>query len=284
MSTSFELLKKAVQENKLAHLLLLYGSGAKERFNTVLELAAMLNCIEDLKPCGECPACKKINSGSHPDIHCLQPFKTSIGIEQILALQEKIYRKIYEGKYRICLIDEADKLTPAAANALLKITEEPPAQTIIILSCGNIEAIIPTLQSRAQAIYLPSPKLTEWEDEDEAEAFLLSGGDPDLARKIQEYGVEKMKDLLQNYLDIIQTGDFLKVFALFPALEKQDYLTFIQALAVTVKDMICKGMLSPIFLSEIGETSELLKKQVNNRLALEVLALKHISYGGNRIG
>ncbi|NLM21266.1 MAG: DNA polymerase III subunit delta' [Peptococcaceae bacterium] len=281
MSTSFELLKKAVLENRLAHLLLLYGSGAKERFNAVLELAAMLNCIKDIKPCGECPACKKIKSGSHPDIYCLQPLKTSIGIEQILALQEKIYRKIYEGKYRICVIDEADKLTLAAANALLKIAEEPPAQTIIILSCGNIEAIIPTLRSRAQAIYLPSPPLTEWKDE--AEAFSLSGGDPDLARKIQEFGVEKMKDLLQSYLEIIQTGDFLKVFALFPALEKEDYLTFTQALAVTVKDMISKGALSPIFLSEIGKTLELLKKQVNNRLALEVLALKHISYGGNRI-
>ncbi|NLO96864.1 MAG: DNA polymerase III subunit delta' [Peptococcaceae bacterium] len=279
MNTSLKLLKKAVEDNRLAHLLILYGSGAKERIKTVLELAAMLNCTGDIKPCKICSACNKIALGSHPDFHYLQPSKLSIGIEQVLSLQEKIYRKIYEGKYRVCLIDEANKLTLPAANALLKIAEEPPENTLIILSCSNIEAIIPTLQSRAQSVYLPSPTLTEWEEE--AEAFSLSGGDPDLARKIQKFGLDKMKDLIDGYLEMVQTGDFLQTFSLFTSLEKEDCLVFLQTLAVTVREMIKKGNLSPNFLPEIGETMELLQKQVNSRLALEMLALKHINYGGS---
>lgn len=281
MSVNFRLLKKAALEDKIAHLLLFHGSGAEERLGAVLELALMLNCKGDNRPCGECSACKKIRSGNHPDIHIVRPLKTSVGIEQVLSLQEKIYRKTYEGKYRICLIEEADKLTLPAANALLKIAEEPPANTIIIFSSGNAEGIISTLRSRAQAVYFPPPDEESWGNE--REAFRLSGGDPDLARKIQEYGVEQVKEWLKKYMDIIESGDFVKTFGLFP-IEKEECQIFLEALAVTAKDLVIKGEASPQFLTEIRQTSEAVRRQVNSRLALEVLAVKHIKLGGTEIG
>jgi DNA polymerase-3 subunit delta' len=281
MSINFRVLKEAALKGTIAHLFIFHGSGTKERRRAVLELAGVLNCKGEHRPCWECSVCKKILSGNHPDIEIVRPEKTSIGIEQIFALQKRIYRKVYEARYRICLLEEADKLTLPAANALLKIAEEPPENTIIIFSCGNAEGIIDTLQSRAQPVYFSPPAEEEWAGE--REVFRLSGGDPDLARAIQEYGLAYVRGWLEKYFDIIESGDFLKVFGLFP-LEKKECQIFLQVLAVTIKQMVLKGQASPQILTEIRHTIEVIRRQVNHRLALEVLVLKHLKLGGTKIG
>lgn len=281
MSINYTLLKKAVREEKIAHLLLFHGSGVEERYKAVLELTLMLNCKENQQtPCQICPACRKIMSGNFPDIHIVQPLKTSIGIEQVLALQGKIYRKTYEGKYRTCLIQEADKLTLAAANALLKIAEEPPANTIIILSSANAQGIISTLQSRAQAVYFPPPGENEWAGD--MTVFRLSGGDPDVSRRVTDYGVGKVQEWLNTYLETIRSKDIIKLYTLFP-LEREESVLLLQLLAVEGKKMVVKGEVSPRFLQEIGQAQEMIRRQVNHRLALEVLAIKHIELGGTKI-
>lgn len=278
---NLSLIKKAVTENKLAHFLLFHGSGTKERYNAALELACLLNCKEEERPCGDCPSCKKIATGNHPDVYILKPLKTSVGIEQIIQLQEKIYRKHFEGKYRICLIEEADKLTLPAANALLRISEDPPNETIIILSTANGERIISTLQSRAQSVYFSYPTQREWQYG--SEIYYLSGGDPDLACRMNNWGIERIKQALATYLEAVETADFLKVYSLFPQ-DKEETVILIQALAVTIREKVIKGEVSPQLLKEIGRTADALRRQANPRLALEVLALKHIELGGSKIG
>ncbi|UWG97669.1 DNA polymerase III subunit delta' [Dehalobacter sp. DCM] len=285
MGITFDLLAKAAREEKLAHFLLFHGSGTIEREKAVLELALMLNCLEESdhksKPCRECMACKKILSGNHPDIYLVRPPKTSIGIEQITQLQEKLYRKTYDGKYRVCLLDQAEKLTLPAANALLKITEEPPANTVIVLSTANAEGIITTLRSRAQEVFFSPPDEGTWAEE--IEAFRLSGGDPDLARKIQEAGITPVKNRISLYLEMITQRDFLKMFNLFP-MERDESVLFLQVLAVAIKEKILRGEQSPEVLKEIIQTTEMIRRQVNHRLVLEVLALKHLRLGGTDLG
>ena len=278
---NLSLIKKAVAEDKLAHFLLFHGSGTKERYKAALDLACLLNCNETDRPCGECSSCKKICTGNHPDVHILRPLKTSVGIEQVIQLQEKIYRKHFEGKYRICLIEEADKLTLPAANALLKISEEPPSDTIIILSTGNREGIISTLQSRAQSVYFSYPTRREWEYG--SEIYYLSGGDPDLACRINNWGIEKIKQSLAAYMEAVEAADFLRIYSLFPQ-ERQETLILIETLAATIRQRVIKEEVSPQLLKEIGRTAEALRRQANPRLALEVLALKHIELGGSKIG
>ncbi|MGI5901453.1 MAG: DNA polymerase III subunit delta' [Desulfitobacteriia bacterium] len=276
MSFNFGLLKEAIKQQKLAHFLLFHGSGSEERKNAALEIALLLNCAAN-SACGKCPACKKILSGNHPDIHIIEPLDTKIGIDQVLQLQEKICRRVYEGRYRVCFFDEAQKLTLPAANALLKIAEEPSPQTIIILSTKNPEGLIPTLRSRAQMVFFPSPSPKG----EEGEAFRLGAGDPDWSRKIEEFGVEKITEMIKTYLKMLETGDFLKTFELFSDLDREEALLFLQVLAVKMKEKIVEQSLSPFFLKEIGKTVEIIHKQVNHRLALEVLACKHLFFGGN---
>ncbi len=278
---NLSLIKKAVEENKLAHFLLFHGSGTEERHKAALNLACLLNCKGKDRPCGECPSCKKIATGNHPDVHIIRPLKTSVGIEQVVQLQEKIYRKHYEGNYRICMIEEAEKLTLPAANALLKISEDPPNDTIIILSTANGEGIISTLQSRAQSIYFAYPSRNEWEYS--SEVYYLSGGDPNLACRINGWGVERINQTLTTYLEAVETGDFLKIYSLFPQ-EKEETLILIEALAATIREKVVKEEVSPQLLKEVGRTAEALRRQANPRLALEVLALKHIEMGGRKIG
>lgn len=275
------LIKKAVAENKLAHFLIFHGSGTVERHKAALDLACLLNCKGTDRPCGECPSCKKIGTGNHPDVHILRPLKTSVGIEQVIQLQEKIYRKHFEGKYRICLIEEADKLTLPAANALLKISEDPPNDTVIILSTANGEGIISTLQSRAQSVYFSSPTRHEWEYG--SEIYYLSGGNPDLACRINDWGRERIKQALATYLEAVEAANFLKIYSLFPQ-EREETLILIEALAVTIREKVIKKELSPQLLKEIGRTAEALRRQASPRLALEVLALKHIELGGSKSG
>ena len=273
------MMQKAAIEYKLTHFLLFHGSGAAERFKAVLYLACTLNCQGMDRPCGLCPACRKIESGNHPDIHIVKPIKTSVGIDQIIQLQEKIYRKRYEGQYRICLVEEADKLTLPAANALLKIAEEPPENTILILSATNGEGIIDTLQSRAQSIYFSSPDKRQWNYGDEA--YILSGGEPDLARRIIDHGLERIKAILTDYLKAVETTDYLKIYSLFP-LEREEILILIQILAGVIREKVINDKVSPRLLEEVGGAEAALRRQANSRLALEVLALKHIELGGSK--
>ncbi|NLP44522.1 MAG: DNA polymerase III subunit delta' [Peptococcaceae bacterium] len=282
MNHNLTIIKNAALENRLAHLLIFHGSGGLERQKAFRELALVLNCKGDNSPCRQCSACKKILTGNHPDVHVVEPQKTSIGIEQIALLQQKLYRKPFEGKYRVCLIDEADKLTIAAANALLKVAEEPPEATIIVFSTSNAEGIIATLRSRAQIVYLPPPKQEEWEI-GTRDLYDLSGGDPDLARSIEQIGVEKLTEWLQLYLKIIETGDFLQSFNLFP-LEKEESIVFLKALTVKIKQLVLSGELTADYLAELRKTMAVIRRQVNHRLAIEVLMLKHIQLGGIKIG
>jgi DNA polymerase-3 subunit delta' len=280
MGINYTLLTKAALEGRMAHFLLFHGSGTIERERAVRDLALMLNCRKENKPCRECPDCRKMLSGNHPDFYIIRPQK-SIGIEQIFQIQGKLYRKTYEGKFRICLIDQADKLTLPAANALLKLAEEPPDHTLIVLSTGNAEGIINTLRSRAQEVYFSSPVESDWLEE--TDAFRLSGGDPDLARKIQEAGLNRIKSLAGNYLEAIEKKDFLKMFALFP-MEREEGQLLLQVLAVVLKEMVVKGQQPPQVLKEITQMTEAVRRQVNHRLALEVLALKQLKLGGTDIG
>lgn len=282
MDSNFIILKNAALENRLPHLLIFHGSGSLERRKAFGELALIVNCKNESPPCRQCSACKKILSGNHPDVHIVEPQKTSIGIEQITALQQKLYRKTFEGKYRVCLIDEADKLSIAAANALLKIAEEPPENTVIVFSTSNAEGIIATLRSRAQTVYLPTPRQEEWESAIR-ELYDLSDGDPDMARSIEQIGVTKITEWLCLYLKIIKTGNFLESFKLFP-LEREESMVFLHALTGKMKQMVINDELTADYLAELKKTMDLIRKQVNHRLAIEVMMLKHIRLGGTKIG
>jgi DNA polymerase-3 subunit delta' len=142
-----------------------------------LELAIACNCVEkdsrdtpDLKkirqhaddrssnlnssvgPCGSCKSCRKIQAGNHPDIIQIKPTGPFITIAQVRGLCSTLAMKPYEAGTRIAILHDAQHMNPAAGNALLKILEEPPERTVLVLIATRAQDLLPTIVSRCQQI------------------------------------------------------------------------------------------------------------------------------------
>ncbi len=115
-------------------------------------LMAAVICQGVNPPCGNCSACHLFTQGLHPDIDYVTQEKqdSAIKIEQIRTLQQSVYQTPKRGQHRFILIAAADKMNVFAANALLKILEEPPAHTLFILIAEQVSSLPATILSRCQ--------------------------------------------------------------------------------------------------------------------------------------
>ena len=107
-----------------------------------------------LDPCFHCKSCRKIKTDNHPDVLILRPSGPGpyIRIGQIRSLREILAMKPYEARIRVVIILDAHSMNPAAGNALLKILEEPPDRTHLILIASQTSDLLPTIVSRCQHI------------------------------------------------------------------------------------------------------------------------------------
>lgn len=288
MNLPAHLLEKAALAEKLAHCLLLHGGSRQERREVGRRLAFILNCQGlNARPCLVCNSCRKIASGNHPDVGVLEPQKDSLRIEQVLAWQEQVYRKHYEGRYKVFFLEQAETLTEPASNALLKVIEEPPERTLIILSAQNAEGILPTIRSRVQMVFFPDLSTESWQEQhtetesgQAAEAFGLSGGVPDLATRILEMGVSPIQLWVRQFWQAVEMQDFLLVFPLFAKdqkIERNHIAVYLQVLGQEIQKGICDNRMSPAALIALNEALEALRQNGTPRLVVEVLALKLFS-------
>lgn len=103
-------------------------------------------------PCGHCKACRKIASDSHPDVMWIKPESALIRISQVRELNRNLALKPYEARYRVVIMSDVQSLNPEAANAFLKMLEEPPSKTLLILTTARASDVLPTIVSRCQRI------------------------------------------------------------------------------------------------------------------------------------
>jgi DNA polymerase-3 subunit delta' len=146
-------LQTALSSGHLAHAYLFSGIEGIGKWTTALSFAKALNCKEREDDfCDECRSCRKLEKQTHPDLFIIEPEKNVIKIESVRDLQRKIIYKPLEGKTKVVIIDQAEKLTLHAANCLLKTLEEPPEDTVIILVANTSMHLLPTIISRCQRI------------------------------------------------------------------------------------------------------------------------------------
>ncbi len=146
----FKILHKC---NRVAHTYLFIGKEGIGKRKVANFVAMLLNCTNKDAPCYQCDNCYKIDKGIHPDIYQIQP-KNTIGIKDVRDIQLNVSRKKFLSKYKVVIIDKADKLTTAAANAFLKTLEEPPRNTLFFLISSKPENLFPTIRSRAHKLWL----------------------------------------------------------------------------------------------------------------------------------
>lgn len=145
-----EHLKSAIKMQKISHAYILQGERSSGKEFIAKVFAAALQCEkQEGEPCEECRSCKQAASGNQPDIIKVTHEKpNTIGVEDIRKVTGDIAIKPYSSARKIYIINEAEKMTVQAQNALLKTLEEPPAYAVILLLTTNVDTLLPTIQSR----------------------------------------------------------------------------------------------------------------------------------------
>jgi DNA polymerase-3 subunit delta' len=163
------ILQTALRQDRIAHAYLFHGDEGIGKHLVALRFAQALNCEsgDESDACGACRSCLQIEARTHPDFLAITPdpelAHPQIKIEQIRELEQQIVYQPLVGRKKVFLIDEADRMTLGAANALLKTLEEPPDHSILLLVSGRPSALPATVRSRCQALRFAPPARTQVE-------------------------------------------------------------------------------------------------------------------------
>ena len=140
------------EKQRLPHALLLIGSQHEQLVDFAYKMSAAFLCLADQKPCDECKSCRLVRQREHPDLCHLAPDATGgiIKVDQIRDLHDLAFTSAQLAGRRVIMIHPAEKMNSAAANALLKLLEEPPASVSFLLIAEQISTLPATLISRCQ--------------------------------------------------------------------------------------------------------------------------------------
>lgn len=153
------MLRNGLRNDRLSHAYIFSGPQGSGRKRMAIKLAQAVFCLEmQDDACGTCLECRKVEHGNHPNLYWIEPDGASIKIEQIRDLQKQFSYRSQSDRQKIYVIQQAERMTVQAANSLLKFLEEPDSDVMAILITENGQALLPTIQSRAQWIpFLPLP-------------------------------------------------------------------------------------------------------------------------------
>ena len=262
------------------------------------------------EPCGSCRSCRKIDSDKHPDIIRLKPSGPTIKIDQIRSTCRTLAMKPYEAQWRVVVISDAQKMNPAAGNALLKVLEEPPDRTILILLAAHTADLLPTIVSRCQHIrFNPiSQKKLEavlvhkhgLEPEDALIIAGMAGGSVSRALHLHQADWIRRRTWLVDELDSLSMDSVNRLLAFGDQLakNKDDLPDALEVLKAWLRDLIVarinpdrivdsvsdfsleqmsQNMSLPSLLSKfetIQSTQYAIQAGTNLRLAMESMVLK----------
>lgn len=168
-----ESLRRMLAGRRVPGALMFVGEEGVGKKLFALELAKSLNCrtpVEEVEACDRCASCARITETSfhahtsdeenkkrlirseHPDVWLARPYNRLIRVDQMRELEQEANFRPYEGRARIFLIEDADRLNEQSSNALLKTLEEPPQTSHLILITSRPASLLPTIRSRCQAI------------------------------------------------------------------------------------------------------------------------------------
>ena len=191
------------QVGRFAHGLLFTGSAGLGKYKLAAQIAKYLLCSNKqvANACGTCHSCNLFDAKNHLDFHLLQSEDNkAIGIESVRSLIDSLNERPHLGDNKVVVIKDAQLLTTAAANALLKTLEEPQGNSYLILLARTHHQLMPTLFSRVQHTHVHSPDddtLINWLAEQQVVV-----SDKGVLRQFQNCPL-----VLLNYLNALQVGD-----------------------------------------------------------------------------
>ena len=266
-------LQNAIRLGKVSHAYIFggeHGSGKK----LLASLFAMtLQCQEHgIEPCMKCASCKKALNKNHPDITHEKP--NSIGIDEIRdQLINDVGIKPYESPYKIYIVNDADKLTLQAQNALLKTIEEPPAYAVVMLLADNPDALLPTITSRCVILSLKPvgdrlvkdylmDRMHIPDYQAEVQASFAQGN---VGKAQQMANSAEFTELTENALRILKHSREMEVYELVDAIkimsaEKQNIYDYLDLFTMWFRDVLLfkatKEVDNLVFKEEINYIKE----------------------------
>ncbi|MDE0426313.1 MAG: DNA polymerase III subunit delta' [Candidatus Poribacteria bacterium] len=156
-----EQLQRTVASDRIAGAYLFVGRTGVGKEMVARYFAQLIFCQQDAQPptvCGTCLACRKVDSGNHPDLQFIRPEGSLLRIGQIRELQKQIIYEPLEASRKVYILTDVERMNAEAENCLLKTLEEPPASSVLILLTSNIQVLLPTTRSRCQILqFHPMP-------------------------------------------------------------------------------------------------------------------------------
>jgi DNA polymerase-3 subunit delta' len=158
---AIEQLQRAIgtKQTGLQHAWLFTGPAGSGRSNLARSFAAAIECEQD--GCGSCQQCRLAMADAHPDITILKTDRVVINIDEVRNVVSRASLATSIGKYRIIIIEDADRMAERTSNVLLKVLEEPEANTIWILCAPSVSDLLPTIRSRTRNLNLRLPSVAE---------------------------------------------------------------------------------------------------------------------------
>lgn len=242
-------LQQMTKAGRRPHAFLFSGPNGVGKNLVARVFAAALLC-RTAAPCGTCFACRQLEAGSHPDFHRIAPDGASIKIEQIRSLQKEIALAPYGGGCRVVMIDGAEKMTPPAANSLLKTLEEPEGDSVFILLTAARQSMLPTVLSRCMQLHFQPPELAEVEallerdgiaPELAATAARLGGGCPGRALQFAAPdGLDARNQALEWLARLAREGlpAAWTLAAQWDKMERHLFMAQLDGLAVCLRDLM----------------------------------------------
>lgn len=148
------ILSSLIRENRIPFGVLVVGPRRAGKFMLAVALARALNCNQGGAGDCKCPTCKKINLRHHSDVKVIEPNEHGIiTVDQIRAVVEAFSYRLFEGRRKVCLVRNANRMNQTATNAFLKVLEEPKGGATVVLTTSSVSAIPATIKSRCQTIH-----------------------------------------------------------------------------------------------------------------------------------
>ena len=277
--------QQITQRVSLPHALLLRGRTGTGKHDFAIVLAQALLCAApkpDKTACGTCPSCVWFAEGGHPDFKLISPEdaeasedapkkktgkKSQISVAQIRQLIDYLGLSSHQvDSRRVVMISPAETLNLASANALLKMLEEPPANTLFLLVSSQPQRLLATIISRCQAIDMPLPSkiaaltwLQAQGIKDAENTLDLAGGAPLLALQMAEDGEANL-----NLIGHLSLGEKIDAFACAPLFNSLGMERALEALQKWVFDLLaCKLAQHLHYHASHRNTLQALCKSVN---------------------
>ena len=210
---AYNLFVKDIENNCVTHAYLIDENNYSESYDMVLSFVKAILCENkyfDNSKCNNCSLCKRIDDGNYPELKVISADGMYIKKQQIIELQQEFSRSCVEGKKRIYIIRECEKMKTEAANSMLKFLEEPEEDIVAILMTNNINNVIPTIISRCKVI-----KLNNLSNKEKVVDETLENLAIDFVSMLETKGIDMIMSVKDVWFSVVAAKEREKMVVVF---------------------------------------------------------------------